>query len=60
MIAVIGIFCAKAAGEFSFIPAFIGQWLMILSYVVLYTAIAATVLSGIKYMYDAREFFHDV
>ena len=60
MIAVIGIFCAKAAGEFSFIPAFIGQWLMIISYVVLYTAIAATLLSGIKYMYDAREFFHDV
>ena len=59
MIAIIGIFSAKASFEFAFIPAWIGEWLMIISYIVLYTAVAATVISGIRYMYDAREFFHD-
>ena len=60
MIAVIGIFCGKAADEFAFIPSFVGDWLMIVSYVVLYTAIGATIFSGARYMYDAREFFRDV
>ena len=63
MIAMVGFFCAKAAMEFSgafpVIPAFIGEWLMIISHVVLYTAVAATIFSGIRYMYDAREFFKD-
>ena len=63
MIAIVGFFCAKAAMEFSgafpVIPAFIGEWLMIISHVVLYTAVAATLFSGIRYMYDAREFFKD-
>ena len=64
MIAIIGIFCAKAADEFAavfpVIPSFIGSWLMILSYVVLYAAVAATILSGARYMYDARGFFRDL
>ena len=60
MIAIIGIFCRKAAGEFAFIPDFLGKWLLIISYVVLYTAVAATIFSGVRYMYDAREFFRDV
>ncbi len=60
MIAIIGIFCSKASGEFSFIPPLVGQLLMIVSNVVLYTAVAATIFSGARYMYDAREFFHDV
>ena len=61
MIAIIGIFCGKAAYEFAFIlPEFVGKWLMIVSYVVLYTAVAATIFSGVRYMYDAREFFRDI
>ncbi|MBQ9900853.1 MAG: CDP-diacylglycerol--glycerol-3-phosphate 3-phosphatidyltransferase [Clostridia bacterium] len=64
MIAVIGIFCSKAADEFaavfSFIPSFIGSWLMIVSVVVLYTAVAATIFSGARYMYDARDLFRDL
>ncbi len=64
MIAIIGIFCSRAADEFTavftFIPSFIGSWLMILSNVVLYTAVAATIFSGARYMYDAREFFKDL
>ena len=64
MIAVIGIFCSKAADEFAavftFIPPFAGSWLMILSSIVLFTAVAATIFSGARYMYDAREFFKDL
>ena len=64
MIAIIGIFCGKAAGEFAavfpVIPSFIGNWLMIISSVVLYAAVGATIFSGARYMYDAREFFRDV
>lgn len=60
MIAIIGIFCSNAVYEFSFIPHVIGDWLMILSEVVLYTAVAATIFSGASYMYDAREFFRDL
>ena len=59
MIAIVGVFCGKACGEFSFIPSFAGHWLMIVSYIMLYTAVGATVFSGVKYMYDAREFFRD-
>jgi len=63
MIAIVGFFCAGAAMEFSaafpVIPDFISKWLMIISYVVLYTAVAATIFSGIRYMYDAKEFFKD-
>lgn len=60
MIAVIGIFCGKAADEFAFIPPVIGIWLLIVSNVILYAAVVATVFSGARYMYDAREFFSDV
>lgn len=60
MIAIIGIFCSKAAGEFAFIPSFVGEWLLIVSFVVLYAAVAATIFSGARYMYDAREFFREM
>ena len=60
MIAVIGIFCGKAAGEFGFIPDLVGKWLLILSSIILYVAVAATIFSGVRYLYDAREFFRDL
>jgi CDP-diacylglycerol--glycerol-3-phosphate 3-phosphatidyltransferase len=63
MIAIVGFFCAEAALEFSavfpVIPEWIGKWLLIFSHVILYTAVAATIFSGVRYMYDAKEFFRD-
>lgn len=59
MIAIIGIFCAQAAYEFAFFPVWVGDWLMVISKAVLYAAVAATVFSGTKYMYDSRELFKD-
>ena len=60
MISIVGIFCGKAAGEFSFIPPVVGSVLLILSDIILYAAVAATILSGARYMYDARHFFTDI
>lgn len=59
MVAIIGIFCGQAAYEFAFLPAWVGDWLMIISKVVLYAAVAATIFSGTRYMYDSRDLFKD-
>ena len=59
MIAIIGIFCGQTVYEFSFIPAWIGDWLMLIAKVVLYAAVAATIFSGARYMYDSRALFKD-
>ena len=59
MIAVIGIFCGYAVYEFGFIPHVIGDWLLVVSKVILYVAVGATIFSGARYMYDSRDLFKD-
>lgn len=63
MIAIVGIYCGQAAYEFSdrfpVFPTWIGDAFMLISQVVLYAAVAATVLSGARYMYDSRNLFKD-
>jgi CDP-diacylglycerol--glycerol-3-phosphate 3-phosphatidyltransferase len=59
MIAIAGIFCGNAVYEFSVIPSIVGDVLLIIATVLLYAAVAATILSGIIYVYDSRELFKD-
>ncbi len=60
MMSIIGIFCGCAMREFTFIPAAVGDLLLTISVIMLYAAVAATILSGITYIYSCRELFKDV
>ena len=60
MIAVIGIFLGMAMQEFSFIPAFLGEWTVTVGQIVLYAAVIATVCSGATYVYECRSLFEDL
>lgn len=60
MVSIIGIFCGCAAHEFAFLPTAVGDWLLLISTVILYAAVVATILSGATYVYGCRELFKDV
>lgn len=60
MVSIIGIFCGNAAYEFAFLPAAVGDWLIVISTVILYAAVVATIFSGATYVYGCRELFKDV
>lgn len=60
MVSIIGIFCSFALREFAFIPAAAGDFLLAVSMMVLYIAVAATIFSGITYVYGCLDLFKDV